>query len=157
MVSVLRMIVDVQYGMDRARFFSIQAAAREALEEYQDSKAELFSTTKLPATNCRQRLKAEGKPYPRSSCDSCGKFAPSWRGCDKALSTEKTSNWLSLAEQSMVKAAKISTTPMSLAHKEAAKRMDRFYEEFSKVLDRAHNERLAEKSKALENGYNENR
>lgn len=35
--------------------------------------------------NCRQRLRAEGKPYPRSSCAACGKFSPKWRECDAAL------------------------------------------------------------------------
>lgn len=38
-----------------------------------------------PPENCRQRLAAEGKPYPRSSCTVCGKFSPKWRECDAAL------------------------------------------------------------------------
>ncbi|RMS09266.1 hypothetical protein ALP72_03599 [Pseudomonas coronafaciens pv. coronafaciens] len=36
--------------------------------------------------NCRQRLAAEGKPYPRSSCASCGQFSPNWRECESMLS-----------------------------------------------------------------------
>ncbi|WP_163007868.1 hypothetical protein [Pseudomonas viridiflava] len=38
----------------------------------------------VPA-NCRQRLAAEGKPYPRSSCASCGQFSPKWRECESML------------------------------------------------------------------------
>lgn len=36
--------------------------------------------------NCRQRMAAEGKPYPRSSCEVCGQFSPKWRECDALLS-----------------------------------------------------------------------
>lgn len=39
----------------------------------------------MPPPNCRQRLAAEGKPYPRSSCAACGQFSPKWRECDAAL------------------------------------------------------------------------
>ncbi len=39
----------------------------------------------LPPTNCRQRLAAEGKPYPRSSCSICGKFSPKHKQCDEAI------------------------------------------------------------------------
>lgn len=39
-----------------------------------------------PPENCRQRLMREGKPYPRSSCQACGKFSPRWKECDAALS-----------------------------------------------------------------------
>jgi len=38
----------------------------------------------LPA-NCRQLIAASGKPYPRSSCASCGPFSPKWRECDAAI------------------------------------------------------------------------
>ncbi len=38
----------------------------------------------VPA-NCRQRLAAEGKPYPKSSCASCGQFSPKWRECESML------------------------------------------------------------------------
>jgi hypothetical protein len=31
---------------------------------------------------CRQRMAAEGLPYPRSSCYSCGQFSPKSRECD---------------------------------------------------------------------------
>lgn len=42
--------------------------------------------------NCRQRLAAEGKPYPRSSCDACGSLAPKWRECDAAIDKVKELN-----------------------------------------------------------------
>lgn len=45
---------------------------------------QLSKSVDIPA-NCRQRLAAEGKPYPRSSCAVCGKFSPRWRECDAAL------------------------------------------------------------------------
>jgi len=38
-----------------------------------------------PPVNCRQRMAAEGKPYPRSSCEVCGQFSPKWRECDALL------------------------------------------------------------------------
>jgi len=38
-----------------------------------------------PPVNCRQRMAAEGKPYPRSSCEACGQFSPKWKECDAAL------------------------------------------------------------------------
>ena len=38
-----------------------------------------------PPESCRQRLAAEGKPYPRSSCAACGQFSPKWRECDAAI------------------------------------------------------------------------
>lgn len=39
----------------------------------------------LPEPFCRQRLAAEGKPYPRSSCGVCGPFSPKWRECDALI------------------------------------------------------------------------
>ena len=45
----------------------------------------------VPPQNCRQRLKSEGKPYPRSSCEFCGSIlSPNriWRECDAALAME---------------------------------------------------------------------
>lgn len=41
---------------------------------------------KAVPVNCRQRLAAEGKPYPRSSCAACGQMSPNWRECDSMLS-----------------------------------------------------------------------
>ncbi|BAH38845.1 hypothetical protein GAU_1803 [Gemmatimonas aurantiaca T-27] len=35
--------------------------------------------------NCRQRLQHEGKPYPRSHCQSCGTFAPRHKECTALL------------------------------------------------------------------------
>ncbi|WP_350404542.1 hypothetical protein ABCR88_11110 [Pseudomonas sp. W17] len=34
---------------------------------------------------CRQKLAAEGKPYPRSNCAVCGPFSPKWRECDAMI------------------------------------------------------------------------
>lgn len=45
----------------------------------------------VPPQNCRQRLKSEGKPYPKSSCEFCGSIlSPNrmWRECDAALAME---------------------------------------------------------------------
>jgi hypothetical protein len=39
----------------------------------------------VPPANCRQRLSAEGKAYPRSSCAVCGQLSPRWKECDAAL------------------------------------------------------------------------
>lgn len=36
-------------------------------------------------TNCSQRLAAEGKPFPKSSCASCGQFSPKANQCDAML------------------------------------------------------------------------
>lgn len=36
---------------------------------------------------CRQRMAAEGLPYPRSSCYSCGQFSPKSRECDELIAT----------------------------------------------------------------------
>ncbi len=35
--------------------------------------------------NCRQRLQADGKAYPKSNCAECGQFSPRWKECDAAL------------------------------------------------------------------------
>jgi len=43
-----------------------------------------------PPENCRQRLAAEGKPYPKSSCAACGQFSPKWRECDAALAAHRS-------------------------------------------------------------------
>lgn len=40
---------------------------------------------KAVPVNCRQRLAAEGKPYPRSSCAACGQLSPNWRECESML------------------------------------------------------------------------
>ena len=42
-----------------------------------------------PPENCRQRLAADGKPYPKSSCAACGQFSPKWRECDEALAAHR--------------------------------------------------------------------
>lgn len=39
----------------------------------------------VPPPNCRQRQRAEGKAYPRSSCNACGKFSPRANTCDALL------------------------------------------------------------------------
>lgn len=42
-----------------------------------------------PPENCRQRLRAEGKAYPRSSCEACGQFSPKHAGCDALLEAKR--------------------------------------------------------------------
>ena len=40
---------------------------------------ETVSAEKSPPANCRERLRAEGKPYPKSSCAVCGTLIkPNW-------------------------------------------------------------------------------
>lgn len=39
----------------------------------------------IPPAICRQRLRAEGKPYNRSGCAVCGQLAPKWKECDAAM------------------------------------------------------------------------
>ena len=48
------------------------------------NQAELAKPAAVPDT-CRQKLKKEGKPYPRSSCNFCGQLSPRWRDCDAML------------------------------------------------------------------------
>jgi hypothetical protein len=42
----------------------------------------------VPPVNCRQRLQREGKPYPKSGCESCGDMSPLWRQCNASLEIE---------------------------------------------------------------------
>lgn len=39
----------------------------------------------LPPALCRQRLKSEGKAYPKSTCQACGSMSPNWKACDAML------------------------------------------------------------------------
>lgn len=39
---------------------------------------------------CRQKLVAEGKPYPRSNCAACGQLSPRWKECDAMLAAAPT-------------------------------------------------------------------
>jgi hypothetical protein len=61
---------------------------RDLLKRIDAKLAELRNpeqrATPLPRT-CRQRLMAEGKPYPKSGCWACGDMSPKWRECDQAL------------------------------------------------------------------------
>ena len=43
----------------------------------------------LPPEQCRQRIAAEGKPYPRSSCAVCGQFSPKSRECDALIEASR--------------------------------------------------------------------
>jgi hypothetical protein len=61
-----------------------QSIADKVMVEDREILAELGD---VPA-NCRERLQREGKPYPKSSCAACGKFAPNWRDCDALLAAE---------------------------------------------------------------------
>lgn len=51
-------------------------------------KVEVAGSGEVPRATCRQRLAAEGKPYPRSSCAICGPFSPEWKKCDAAIKLE---------------------------------------------------------------------
>lgn len=51
-------------------------------------RALLAQQGKTVPASCRQRLAAEGKPYPRSSCSVCGKFSPKWKECDAILAQQ---------------------------------------------------------------------
>lgn len=45
-------------------------------------------------SQCRQELQAQGKPYPRSGCDKCGKWSPMSKECDAKLEADrKASEW----------------------------------------------------------------
>ena len=54
---------------------------------FQDGKAQALAQQPqaVPPANCRQRLKHDGKAYPRSSCAACGEFSPKWKECDAAM------------------------------------------------------------------------
>ncbi|MCZ8113855.1 hypothetical protein [Silanimonas sp.] len=43
----------------------------------------------VPPADCRARLRAEGKPYPRSGCQACGKWYPRSDYCEAALAAVK--------------------------------------------------------------------
>ena len=62
--------------------------AQKVMDGLADSQralsAELAKPAAVPDT-CRQKLKKEGKPYPRSSCNFCGQLSPRWRDCDAML------------------------------------------------------------------------
>lgn len=45
------------------------------------AKADVFDVPLM----CRQRMAAEGLPYPRSSCYSCGQLSPKSRECDELI------------------------------------------------------------------------
>ena len=66
----------------------------KTFEAVQAAKAMLAAAPAAPAADappesCRQRLAAEGKPYPRSSCAACGQFSPKWRECDAAIAAHR--------------------------------------------------------------------
>jgi len=50
----------------------------------QAAQTGLIDTDNVPL-NCRQRLAAEGKAYPKSSCSFCGSMSPNWQACDALL------------------------------------------------------------------------
>lgn len=64
----------------------------EAIESVSASgstgKIEVVGSVVASKKVCRQRLMAEGKPYPRSSCAICGAFSPCWKECDAAIKLE---------------------------------------------------------------------
>ena len=64
-------------------------AERHLLAMLASAPAPAAPAADAPPENCRQRLAAEGKPYPRSSCAACGQFSPKWRECDAALAAHR--------------------------------------------------------------------
>lgn len=73
----------------------IQVAAVESASASGTSgKVEVAVSGAAPQATCRQRLAAEGKPYPRSSCAICGQFSPEWKNCDAAIRLEGVANEL---------------------------------------------------------------
>lgn len=44
-----------------------------------------YSAVDTLPLNCRQRLKASGQPYPKSSCEACGILSPRWKECDAEI------------------------------------------------------------------------
>jgi len=70
------------------------ASVESASENGYTGKVEVVGSGSAPQATCRQRLAAEGKPYPRSSCAICGAFSPAWKECDAAISLEGMVNGL---------------------------------------------------------------
>lgn len=66
------------------RFTCINKLGREWYKPYPQDNVNLTEEG-LPPKNCRQRIKAEGLPYPRSSCTICGAFSPNWKECNSVL------------------------------------------------------------------------
>ena len=61
----------------------------DLIAQHPGLKEELAEMGNMPPTNCRQRLSHEGKNYPRSSCEVCGKWSPKWRECDAAIQLQE--------------------------------------------------------------------
>ena len=66
----------------------------EVFNQWNEARRVLAAAPAAPAADappesCRQRLAAEGKPYPRSSCAACGQFSPKWRECDAAIAAHR--------------------------------------------------------------------
>jgi hypothetical protein len=68
----------------------MHAYARAAVEQAGGGRDGETITLKLPPPNCRERLRVEGQPYPRSSCQVCGKWSPSSATCGKILDAAMT-------------------------------------------------------------------
>lgn len=66
----------------------------DLIAQHPGLKEELAEMDKMPPANCRQRLAHEGKNYPRSSCEACGKWSPKWRVCDAAIQLQEAKNEL---------------------------------------------------------------
>lgn len=73
-------------------------------------------STLQPPANCRQRLIAEGKPYPKSGCEACGIHAlsPGVRECDAALNSAVLPNGLTEAETDATASVMGLTSPSTL-------------------------------------------
>ena len=92
-------------GQPIRRYLGMGQFERMTSEQIQAAKQVNSSASHImvPPQNCRQRLKSEGKPYPKSSCEVCGSIlSPNrmWQECDAALAME-------VSQQ-------LETTPVSL-------------------------------------------
>lgn len=74
------------------------AIVRAALE----GGAQIGQGEPVAPVNCRQRLKSEGKAYPKSNCASCGEFSPKWKECDAMLAAAPQAPQASVVQQEPV-------------------------------------------------------
>lgn len=83
--EVMQQALDAIGSAYREHFVHTHGSTRNELQGAANAiRAELAKPAAVPDT-CRQKLKKEGKPYPRSSCNFCGQLSPRWRGCDAML------------------------------------------------------------------------
>lgn len=80
----LAALLQIPVSADCIQVASVESASANG----STAKVEVAGLGEAPQATCRQRLAAEGKPYPRSSCAICGPFSPEWKKCDAAIRLE---------------------------------------------------------------------